>query len=232
MFFPPLSLTINQKEFVNLETLTHELIKGIQDTTWPEFTAVFFGIVSVLYSRKENILVYPTGIISTIFYTWFCFVWWNLYAEGSLNFYYTIMSIYGWYAWSKHKDGNTLPISYNTKKDWIICTIFFIVSWVVLYFVLKRYTNSTVPFADSFASATAYTGMWQMARKKVENWIWWILTNTISIPLYFYKGAVFTSLQYVVFLVLAVMGLIEWKRKIVETDDNPSSLKHNITSRD
>jgi len=96
-----------------------------------------------------------------------------------------------------------------------------------------------VPFADSFASATAYTGMWQMARKKVENWIWWILTNTISIPLYFYKGAVFTSLQYVVFLILAVMGLIEWKRKLVETDINPSflkdnlsSLKHNIINRD
>jgi nicotinamide mononucleotide transporter len=199
---------------VNLETLTHQLITGVRETSWQEFTAVFFGITSVLYSRKENILVYPTGLISTIFYTWFCFRWWNLYAEGSLNFYYTIMSIYGWYVWSKNKAGGSLPMSYNTKKDWVICAIFFTVSMIVLYFILVNYTKSTVPLSDSFASATAYTGMWQMARKKVGNWIWWILTNAVSIPLYFYKGAVFTSLQYVVFLVLSVMGLIEWKKKL------------------
>ena len=199
---------------MSLTEFVHQLFNGIQETTWQEFTAVFFGIISVLYSRKENILVYPTGIISTIFYTWFCFVWWNLYAEGSLNFYYTIMSIYGWWVWSKNKDGLSLPATYNTKKDWMISGLFFFISWVVLYFVLKRFTNSTVPFADSFASATAYTGMWQMARKKVENWLWWILTNTVSIPLYFYKGAVFTSLQYVVFLVLAIMGWVEWRKKL------------------
>ncbi len=199
---------------MSLTEFIHQLFNGIQETTWQEFTAVFFGIISVLYSRKENILVYPTGIISTIFYTWFCFVWWNLYAEGSLNFYYTIMSIYGWWVWSRNKDGASLPATYNTKKDWMICGVFFFISWVVLFFVLKRFTNSTVPFADSFASATAYTGMWQMARKKVENWLWWILTNTVSIPLYFYKGAVFTSLQYVVFLVLAIMGWVEWRKKL------------------
>jgi len=199
---------------VNLETFFQPLINGILTTTWPEFIAVFFGIISVLYSRKENILVYPTGIVSTILYTWFCFVWWNLYAEGSLNFYYTIMSMYGWWLWSKNKDGVVIPITVNSKSDWQICAAFFISSWLILYFVLKRFTNSTVPFADSFASATAYTGMWQMARKKLENWIWWILTNAISIPLYFYKGAVFTSIQYVVFLILAVMGLKEWKKKI------------------
>ena len=199
---------------MNLETLTIEFLNGIKATTWQEFIAVFFGIISVLYSRKENILVYPSGIISTIFYTWFCFSWWNLYAEGSLNFYYTIMSIYGWFAWAKHKDGNILPMTYNNKKDWIICSVFFVVSWAVLYIILVKYTKSTVPFGDSFASATAYTGMWQMARKKVENWLWWVLTDVVSIPLYFYKGAVFTSFQYFVFTILAVMGWIEWKKKL------------------
>ncbi len=124
------------------------------------------------------------------------------------------MSIYGWYAWRMQKGGETLPISFNTKKDWTICSIFLILSWSILYVVLKKFTNSNVPFADSFASATAYTGMWQMARKKAENWLWWILTNTISIPLYFYKGAVFTSIQYIVFLILAIMGWKEWKKKL------------------
>lgn len=176
--------------------------------------AVLFGIASVVFSRKENILVYPTGIINTVMYTWFCFSWWNLYAEGSLNFYYTIMSIYGWWVWARKTDGKELPITFNNNKDWYICIALFAISWGLLYYILKKYTNSAVPWGDSFASAAAYTGMWQMARKKVENWIWWIITNLASIPLYFYKHAVFTSVQYLVFLILAIMGLIAWRQKV------------------
>jgi nicotinamide mononucleotide transporter len=199
-----------------LQNIFQQFIEGLTATTWLEFVAVVFGIASVLFSRKENILVYPTGIINTVMYTWFCFSWWGLYAEGSLNFYYTIMSIYGWVLWSRKKTdgGHLLPISASNRKEWIISLLFFAVCWAVLYIVLKKYTPSTVPFADAFASAAAYTGMWLMARKKLENWLWWILTNMASIPLYFYKGAVFTSFQYVVFLVLAVMGYITWKNKL------------------
>jgi nicotinamide mononucleotide transporter len=201
-----------------LQDILQQFIEGMKNTSWQEYVAVFFGIASVLCSRKENILVYPTGIINTVLYTWFCFSWWNLYAEGSLNFYYTAMSLYGWYLWSRKREGKVLPISYNNKKDWFISLSFFILSWVVLFFILKTYTNSNVPLGDSFASAAAYTGMWQMTKKKVENWMWWIITNIASIPLYFYKGAVFTSVQYLVFLVLAVMGLIEWTRKTKRAD--------------
>lgn len=197
---------------------TQELISkftlGIQQTSFLEFVAVLFGIISVLYSRKENILVYPTGIINTVLYTWFCFGWWGLYAEGSLNIYYTVMSVYGWYVWTKKSNNKTIEITENTKNDWLFCIVFFIVSWCILLVVLKKYTSSTVPMADSFASAAAYTGMWQMARKKIENWLWWMLTNMASIPLYFYKGAVFTSFQYLVFLILAIAGYLEWRRKL------------------
>jgi len=197
---------------------TQELISkftlGIQQTSFLEFVAVLFGIISVLYSRKENILVYPTGIINTVLYTWFCFGWWGLYAEGSLNIYYTVMSVYGWYVWTKKSNNKTIEITENTKNDWLFCNVFFIVSWCILLVVLKKYTSSTVPMADSFASAAAYTGMWQMARKKIENWLWWILTNMASIPLYFYKGAVFTSFQYLVFLILAIAGYLEWRKKL------------------
>ena len=191
----------------------HQFIEGIKQTSLIEFIAVFFGIISVIFSRKENILVYPTGIINTVLYIFLCFNW-KLYAEGSLNFYYTIMSIYGWYMWTKHKaGGDTIHISKNNKKDWTISLSFFVLSWIALYFILKYYTTSTVPMADSFASAAAYTGMWQMANKKIENWMWWVITNIASIPLYFYKGAVFTSFQYVVFLILAILGWIEWSKK-------------------
>lgn len=196
-----------------MQALIQQFTDGMKTTTWLEYLAVFFGIASVVFSRRENILVYPTGIINTVLYTWFCFSWWNLYAEAGLNFYYTVMSLYGWYVWSRKKEGKTLPISFNNRRDWIISISFFVLSWIVLYYVLKNHTNSNVPWGDSFASASACTGMWQMARKKVENWIWWIITNLASIPLYFYKHAVFTSIQYVVFLILAIMGLTAWIKK-------------------
>lgn len=196
-----------------LANLFHQFIAGILQTSLIEFIAVIAGIASVWYSKKENLLVYPIGLINTILYTWLCFKNWQLYAEGSLNFYYTIMSIYGWYCWSKKGNNNTLQITYNTKRNWWVAILFFITSWIILFIILKNFTKSNVPIADSFASATAYTGMWQMAKKKVENWWWWIATNLASIPLYFYKGAVFTSFQYVVFLILAIAGLIEWRKK-------------------
>lgn len=193
--------------------------EGIHQTSLLEFIAVVFGIASVLYSRKENILVYPTGIINTVLYTWFCFGWWGLYAEGSLNFYYTVMSIYGWILWARKKEGGTghrLQITKSSKKEWSVALLFFTVCYIVLFVVLKNFTNSTVPYADAFASASAYTGMWLMAKKKIENWIWWIITNLASIPLYFIKGAVFTSFQYIVFLVLAVLGYIAWHKKLAD----------------
>ena len=200
---------------MSLQQAWEHFIREIQTTEPLVYIAVFFGIASVLYSRKENILVYPTGLINTILYTYFCFSWWGLYAEASLNLYYTVLSIYGWYVWSRK--GNfqkpSLRISISTTKQWIQAISFFLACWLVLFLILKQ-TNSTVPVADSFASAAAYTGMLLMTRKKIENWIWWILTNIASIPLYYYKGSVLTSFQYLIFLILAVMGLISWKRKL------------------
>lgn len=202
---------------MSLPEIIQKFSEGLQQTTLLEFVAVIFGIASVLYSRKENILVYPTGIINTVLYTWFCFKWWGLYAEGSLNFYYTVMSVYGWILWAarkKNSNEHRLSITRSSFKEWMAAFIFFIVCYVILYLVLKNYTNSTVPFGDAFASASAYTGMWLMARKKIENWIWWIITNIASVPLYFIKGAVFTSFQYIVFLVLAVLGYLAWNKKL------------------
>jgi nicotinamide mononucleotide transporter len=202
---------------VSIPEISQKFIEGIHQTTWLEFVAVVFGIASVLFSRKENILVYPTGIINTVLYTWFCFGWWGLYAEGSLNFYYTIMSIYGWVLWTRKKEdgrNHKLHITKSGFKEWMFALLFFVVCYIVLCYILKKYTNSTVPLADAFASASAYTGMWLMAKKKLENWIWWIITNLASVPLYFIKGAVFTSFQYVIFLILAVMGYAAWAKKV------------------
>lgn len=185
-------------------------------TTWLEFVAVVFGILSVVYSRAENILVYPTGLVNTTLYIYLS-VQAGLYAEASVNGYYTIMSIAGWVWWARKKtDGeHQLRITGSSATDWRNALLFFGFFWVSLWWLLDRFTDSSVPLADGFAAASAYTGMWLMARKKLENWIWWIVTNIASIPLYFSKGFVFTSFQYLIFLVLAVMGYAEWRRKMV-----------------
>ena len=199
---------------------THQLITGIQGTSALEYIGTFTGIASVWYSRKENILVYPVGLVSTVIYIYIS-IKGNLFGEASVNIYYTIMSFYGWYLWAK-KDTtnhqNVLHISSSTKKEWIQQLLFFAVCYVVIFVCLvwlkNTFLKDTIPWADAFASATAYTAMWLMAKKKLENWVWWIVTNAASMPLYFIKGYAFTSIQFLVFFAMAVAGFIEWKRKI------------------
>ncbi|HXP50503.1 MAG TPA: nicotinamide riboside transporter PnuC, partial [Bacteroidia bacterium] len=145
----------------------------------------------------------------------------SLLGEASVNFYYTVMSIYGWILWAQ-KDKQQhyiLHITSSNKKEWMQQLLFFAAFYVVIFFSLTylkgriSFAEGAIPWADAFASASAYTGMWLMAKKKVESWIWWIVTNTASIPLYFVKHYVFTSVLYLVLLVMAVFGLIEWIKR-------------------
>jgi nicotinamide mononucleotide transporter len=197
-----------------MQQIISQFLHDIHQTSWLEFIAVVTGIASVIFSRKENILVYPVGMISTGIFIWL-YLTHGLYADASVNFYYTVMSVIGWIMWSRKSDGRTvLAITASTKTDWQKAIIFFFTCWVILYFLLRRFTDSTVPVADSFTSAAAFTGMWLMNKKKLENWTWWIITDLASIPLNFYKHLVFTSFQYLIFLILAVMGYITWRNKI------------------
>ncbi|MGZ3838993.1 MAG: nicotinamide riboside transporter PnuC [Flavisolibacter sp.] len=195
-----------------------ELLHGLQQTGWLEYLAVFSGIASVWFSKKENIWVYPSGLVNTLIYIYLSFQY-HLIGEASVNFYYTVMSVYGWVLWSKKgvAQEHLLQIRYSTPKEWRDQLLFFLFFYVLVYFSLvylkQLFAHGAIPWADAFASATAYTGMWLMARKKVESWWWWIATNLASIPLYFVKGLVFTSVYYLVLLVLAVSGLGEWKQK-------------------
>jgi len=196
-----------------MQQIISQFFNDIHQTGWLEFIAVIAGIASVIYSRKENILVYPVGMINTGIFV-FIYVTHGLYADASVNFYYTVMSVIGWVMWSRKVEGKTLlAITVSSYKDWINSIFFFLISWIVLYFLLSRFTDSTVPIADSFTSAAAYTAMWLMNKKKLENWTWWIITDLASVPLNFYKHLVFTSFQYLVFLILAIMGYISWRKK-------------------
>ncbi|GGH81822.1 nicotinamide mononucleotide transporter [Filimonas zeae] len=196
-----------------MEELIHRFMEGLRATTLPEGIAVLTGIASVYFSRSANILVYPFGVISTAIYVYISFAG-GLYAEGGLNVYYVVMNIIGWYMWlQKDTTGEkVLKITVSNRRDWQQQLLFFGGMWLLLYEILARFTNSTVPVEDALASAAAYTGMLLMNRKKVENWLWWSITNIVSIPLYFIKGYVFTSVQFMVFLTLAISGWITWYR--------------------
>lgn len=202
------------------EQILDAFVAGMKATGPIEYIAVFAGIISVWFSRKENILVYPIGLINTIFYIYLSFQQ-GLIGEASVNLYYTVMSIYGWIWWSrKDMEHHTiLQITSSSRKEWGQELLFFGVFYVLIFFALSylktNFYPNAIPWADALASASAYTGMWLMAKKKLESWIWWIITNIASIPLYFVKGLVFTSVYYVVLLVLAVGGLIEWRKRIL-----------------
>jgi len=197
-----------------MQQIISQFLTDIHQTTWLEFIAVITGIASVIFSRGENILVYPVGMVSTGIFIWL-YITHGLYADASVNFYYTVMSIIGWVMWSRKFEGKSiLAITASSKMDWRNGIIFFFICWIILFFLLRQFTDSTVPIADSFTSAAAFTGMWLMNKKKLENWTWWIITDLASIPLNFYKHLVFTSFQYLVFLVLAIMGYITWRKKI------------------
>jgi nicotinamide mononucleotide transporter len=203
---------------MSLTEICQQFISDMHNTTLLEYVAVFAGIASVWYSRAENILVYPVGLINTIIYIYIS-VKGRLLGEATVNLYYTIMSIVGWYMWLKKdtKQDAVLHITYSGKKEWLGQALFFGFFYTSIYFALTYFKNAffegVIPWADAFASATAFTGMWLMTKKKVESWYWWIATNVASIPLYFVKHYVFTSVYYLVLLVMAVFGLLEWVKK-------------------
>ena len=203
---------------MSFQEIYQQFIDGIKQTGWLEYLAVFAGIASVWFSRIENIWVYPVGLVNTIIYIYLSFDQ-HLLGEASVNFYYTIMSIYGWILWTR-KDRQqhiVLHITTSDKKEWLQQLLFFSAFYVAIFFSLtflkKSFATGAIPWADAFASATAYTGMWLMAKKKVESWYWWIATNIASIPLYFVKHYVFTSVYYLILLVFAFWGLAEWIRR-------------------
>lgn len=199
---------------MNLDFFVHYILNQWQLTSWLEIIAVVFSILSVLLSYKNNVLLYPAGIISTIIFIWlFANPKTGLYAEASLNLYYLIMSIYGWVIWSiKNKKEEHIPISRTTNKEWKIAIAIFITAYLILFVVLSKFTDSTVPYMDAFVSAAAWSGMWLLARRKIENWIVLNVSNAVGIPLMFYKGLPLTGVLTLFLFIVAIFGYFNWKR--------------------
>lgn len=203
-----------------MEYIIDGIINGIMQTSLLEWIAVATGLVSVWFSMKENLWVYPTGIVSVLIYVYLAFQY-KLYADMGVNFYYFVMSVYGWYYWIHPKDENEkqVPVTVNNQNENRVTAALLIGSFALLYFGLANFTDSDVAFWDAATTSFAIAGMYLMARKKLENWVAWIITDLISIPLYFYKGLVLTSFQFLVFTILAFAGYAAWRNSLKKHEE-------------
>ena len=184
-----------------------------------EITAVFFGLLSVWYAKKNNILVFPTGLISTAIYVYLLWKW-GLLGDMTINIYYVIMSFYGWYHWSRKKNEVVaFPISTTTKKEQLWAWSLFFASMIFVVFIYNYFDKFTswTAYVDTLTTGIFFAAMWLMAKRKLENWILWIIADAISIPLYFYKGLTFSSFQFILFTIIAILGYKEWKRFLQKT---------------
>ena len=178
-----------------------------------ELIAVFFGLLSVWFSKNNNVLVYPTGIINTSIFV-YLLVKWELLGDMIINIYYFLMSIYGWYYWTRKSNNQEYtPITKINELDMKIILIIIISSTLFVSYLYSFFDkwSGLVSYIDIFTTAIFFAGMWLMARRKIESWFFWILGDVISVPLYFVKGLAFSSFQYLIFTLIAVAGYYKWK---------------------
>jgi nicotinamide mononucleotide transporter len=184
-----------------------------------EFVAMSFGILSVVYSKNNNILVYPTGLVSTFIYVYLLFQW-DLYGDMIINAYYFTMSIYGWYLWSRKDSAHhdLLKISTMNAKDYLISALIFVFSVIFVSGVYVYDDKFTYwwAYVDTFITGLFFVGMWLMAKRKIENWIFLIIGDLIAIPLFFFKGYTLTSILNIVLTIIAIYGYIAWKRTLLK----------------
>lgn len=193
-----------------------------------EAVATLFGILSVYFSVKKHIAVYPTGIISTLIYI-YLFISSGLLGDSIINIYYSVMSVYGWILWSKNTETSSVHVSFATKKDWLLSILIFILGTIFVgivylfkgnidHFLFPKLHPSTVHhldwanYLDIVTTSVFLVGMWLMAKQKIDNWIFWIIGDFICIPMCIYKGLGITSLQYIIFTIMAFLGFFEWKK--------------------
>lgn len=182
---------------------------------WLESIAFIFGILSVWYAKKESVLVFPTGIIATALTVYVMFKAQYL-ADMSINIYYTIMSIFGWYKWTKFESSteDILQITRTNNKEKLIGFGMFILTGLVCFLIYTIFgvTIKSNNWIDIFTTSVFFTAMWYMALKKIENWTLWILGDLLVVPIFWYRELYIFAIQYVIFTILAILAYLEWKK--------------------
>jgi len=188
---------------------------GPFQTSLAELTAVFFGLLCVWFMKKESILVFPFGIINVLIYVYICYTQ-KLYAYAAINVFYFFMSVYGWYNWLRKSSGETVvKVSRCGNRELAVNGLALITFFLILRWALIQFTDSVLPSIDAFTTAIYIIGQWLLTRKRIENWLFWIAGDVISIGLFAYQGLYFSSLQFLVFTIIAIFGFIEWRKKLV-----------------
>ncbi|MDN3582333.1 nicotinamide riboside transporter PnuC [Mucilaginibacter flavus] len=201
-----------------MHNLISLFIEQIKETTWVQWLAVVLGVAEVLLARVNNIWLYPAGILGTAIAIYLLLDV-GLYAESILNGYYVVMSIYGWIYWIKKKNEPPVKISWQTKNEWIISITISVVGWVFFYMLLKNlpakyFTPSNVPVWDALISSTAWAGMWLLARRKIENWVFLNISNLFAIPILFYKHLPMFALLTIFLFIIAFFGYFDWVKRV------------------
>jgi nicotinamide mononucleotide transporter len=181
-----------------------------------ELIAAVFTIASVVYSKRNNVLVFPTGMICTAIFVYLLLKW-GLLGDMMINGYYFIMSVYGWYIWTQKLDGVAVtPITRTTRKEHLLSVVIFITSAIFVYivYVIFDKIEHWTSYVDMITTGIFFVGMWLMARRKIENWIYWIIGDIITVPLYFYKGLTFSSILYFALTIIAIFGYLAWKKNL------------------
>lgn len=199
-----------------MEQLITSIWEQFLAITWIEWFGTITGALCVYLAAKENILNWPIAILSVVTYI---YIFYNakLYGDTILQFYFLGTSFYGWYYWSYGKSNSLKserPVSSLEKKDWVVIIIIQIVLSIIIGYLLDKYTDTDVPFVDSFCTVMSFIAQYLMTRKKLENWLIWIFVDIIYIPLYIHKNLLATSVLYFVFLFIALKGYIDWKKTL------------------
>ena len=186
-----------------------------------EFIAVIFGFLSVWFAKGNNILVYPTGILSTSIFVYLLIIS-ELYGDATINGYYFIMSFYGWYFWTRKKSGEIINQIGSTSLNEKITSVFLFALGIIvifsIYYFFDKWTTISA-YIDTLTTGIFFVAMWLMSRRKIEHWIFWIIGDLLSVPLYIYKGLFLTAIQYFVFTIIAIMGYREWKKIIQKNQE-------------
>jgi nicotinamide mononucleotide transporter len=191
---------------------------------WIQIFGVVTGILYVILEVKQNRLLWPLGILTSAAYIYIFFSG-KFYADMGLQVYYVLISIYGWYYWNRggaRADKGELPVVRINRQQLILLLLTFALSWLGIYFILDRFTDSTVPLGDSFTTALAIVATWMLTRKIIEQWFLWIIANVVSIGLYIYKGLYPTVFLYAVYAGMAVYGYLVWKRSMTKKLEDAS----------
>ena len=183
-------------------------------STIPELVAVFFGLLSVWYMKKERMVAFPLGIVNVLIYV-YIFSITKLFANAAINGYFFLMSAYGWYNWSRKTNNQpTVKISRSSLLEIVLCLAAIATLFFIIRYVLLNYIESCVPSWDAFTTAVYMVAQWLLSRKKIENWILWITADLIMVVLCISQGLHFTAIQYLVFTMIASSGFFEWKTKL------------------